>query len=117
MVYGISFWMWIGYDTEQKTYHYEMGENALDLLIQMELSDYFEDRDLDLIVRLERKGMTLADMMSAVKPGTSWEIAEEKANLKPLTTWEIVDLISDRVLPRYQQIKKMISLNLKQISF
>ena len=105
MVYGISFWMWIGYDTEKKTYLYEMGENALDLLVQMELSDYFEDRDLYLIVQLEKKGMTLTDMMSAVKPGTSWEKAEEKANLKPLTTWEIVDLISDRVLPRYQQVK------------
>lgn len=105
MVYGISFWMWIGYDTEKKTYLYEMGENALDLLVHMELSDYFEDRDLYLIVQLEKNGMTLTDMMSAVKPGTSWEKAEEKANLKPLTTWEIVDLISERILPRYQQIK------------
>ena len=105
MIYGVSFWLWIGYDTEKKTCLYEMGENISDLLIQMEFQDFFEDRDIDLTTRLKNKKMTLEEMISTLKPGETWDDTERKANLRPLTTWEIVNLISYQIKPRYQQIK------------
>ena len=73
MIYGISFWMWIGYDTEEKTYLYEMGENPLGLLLEMESKDYFDNPDLDLAKQFENKGITLEELMSELKFGDSWE--------------------------------------------
>ena len=105
MIYGVSFWLWIGYDTDKKTCLYEMGENISDLLIQMEIQDFFEDRDIELTTRLKNKKMTLEEMIATLKPGETWDDTERKANLKPLTTWEIVNLISYQIKPRYQQIK------------
>ncbi len=105
MIYGVSFWLWIGYDMEKKTCLYEMGENVADLLTQMEIQDFFEDRDIELTTRLKNKKMTLEEMISTLKPGETWDDTERKANLKPLTTWEIVNLISYQIKQRYQQIK------------
>ena len=105
MIDGISFWLWIGYDDNQKTSMYVFGESALDLLINLESKGCFEDLTIDLTERIKKTGLSREKIASSLKEDESWEDVEDRLNLDQLSTWEIVDLITDEIKPGYSQDK------------
>ena len=104
MVFGISFWLWIGYDEKKKESMYVFGENALEILLNLAERDCFDDDEIDLTAQMKKNGLTREDLASTIQIGENWEDAERKADMDPLSTWEIVDLISEEIRPRYRQI-------------
>lgn len=105
MVKGISFWLWIGLDEEENKPVYVFGESAIDLLIHMEARGCFDDPEIDLVERMKKKGITREEVAATLRIGECWEDIESRIDLEPLNTWEIVNLITERIKPRFSQEK------------
>ena len=105
MVSGISFWLWIGQDEEEKNSIYVFGETAIDLLIHMEARGFFDDPLIDLTARLKKNGISREEIAAITSSDESWEETVGKLDMEPLSTWEIVGLITEKIKSRYSQEK------------